>query len=146
MEHALKLAVKASVNDEVPVGAVLVDSLGKIIGQGSNSPIQHSDPTSHAEIIAIRQAASKLQNYRLPQTRLYVTIEPCCMCVGAMLHARIKELIYGASEPKAGAVKSHLQLLEADCFNHRIQVRSGICGEASRNLIQNFFQAKRARS
>nr|WP_319024508.1 tRNA adenosine(34) deaminase TadA [Microbulbifer taiwanensis] len=142
MRRALELAEIAGERGEVPVGAVLVRE-GKIIGEGSNRPIGNCDPSAHAEIIALRRAAEEMQNYRLPQTTLYVTIEPCTMCFGAMVHARVGRLVYGATEPRAGAVESRLNLSEADFFNHRIEVASGVMAEEASNLVRTFFRGRR---
>jgi len=143
MSRALELASLAESKGEVPVGAVVVQD-GEIVGEGFNQPISGNDPTAHAEIMAIRQAAKALNNYRLPDTTLYVTIEPCTMCLGALIHARVDTLVFGAREPRAGSVVSQANLLEADHFNHRITVIEGICSEECRTLMQNFFQRQRA--
>lgn len=145
MKLALEQAEKARAQDEVPVGAILVQN-GRVIGAGYNQPIGSHDPTAHAEVQAIRAASQNLGNYRLPDTHLYVTIEPCAMCVGAMIHARINTLIFGSREPKAGAVVSQLQLPEASYVNHKIKVIEGILEEECRVLMQSFFQAKRAKT
>ena len=118
MRHALKLAKRAYDLDEVPVGAVLVKN-SQVIGEGYNQPITSKDPTAHAEILAIRSASSQVGNYRLPGTTLYVTLEPCAMCVGAIVHSRIQRLVFGASEPKAGAVKTN-GLIDMDYLNHKV--------------------------
>ncbi|WP_444892964.1 tRNA adenosine(34) deaminase TadA [Microbulbifer sp. TRSA001] len=142
MRRALELAQLAAERGEVPVGAVLVQD-GKIIGEGSNRPIGNCDPSAHAEIVALRQAADKQQNYRLPNTTLYVTIEPCTMCFGAMVHARVGRLIYGATEPRAGVVESQLELAQANFFNHKITVESGVMAEEASNLVREFFHDRR---
>jgi tRNA(adenine34) deaminase len=143
MREALAEARRAAAAEEVPVGAVVV--LGsEIIGRGYNRPIGSADPTAHAEIIALRAAAAVAGNYRLTGVRLYVTVEPCLMCVGALVHARVGTLIYGASEPKAGAVTSALPALNHPSLNHRVEVVSGILAEESRELLQRFFQSRRA--
>lgn len=142
MRRALELAEIAGERGEVPVGAVLVYE-GKIIGEGGNRPIGNCDPSAHAEIIALRRAAEQRRNYRLPQTSLYVTIEPCTMCFGAMVHARVGRLVYGAAEPRAGAVQSQLQLGEADFFNYKIAVESGVMAEEAAKLIGDFFASRR---
>jgi tRNA(adenine34) deaminase len=142
MREALSEAHKAAAEGEVPVGAiVLLD--GKIVGRGHNSPIQLKDPTAHAEIIALRQAARYMMNYRLPGSTLVVTIEPCVMCVGAMIHARVEELIYGAADPKAGAIKSCYQLADNNQLNHEIRVISGILEEDCGSTIKTFFASRR---
>nr|WP_323847159.1 tRNA adenosine(34) deaminase TadA [Microbulbifer sp. GG15] len=142
MRRALELAEIAGERGEVPVGAVLVHE-GEIIGEGSNRPIGNCDPSAHAEIIALRRAAEHLQNYRLPQTTLYVTIEPCTMCFGAMVHARVGRLVYGAAEPRAGAVESRLRLGEAGFFNHRIALEGGVMAEEAGGLVREFFRGRR---
>ncbi|WP_193166263.1 tRNA adenosine(34) deaminase TadA [Microbulbifer hainanensis] len=143
MRRALELAEIAAERGEVPVGAVLVRN-GQVIGEGSNRPIGNCDPSAHAEIVALRRAAEQEQNYRLPDTTLYVTIEPCTMCFGAMVHARVARLVYGASEPRAGVVESRLQLGEADFFNHRIAVESGVMADEAAALVREFFRARRS--
>ncbi|WP_445359540.1 tRNA adenosine(34) deaminase TadA [Microbulbifer sp. ANSA005] len=142
MRRALELAQLAAERGEVPVGAVLVQD-GKIIGEGSNRPIGNCDPSAHAEIVALREAADKQQNYRLPNTTLYVTIEPCTMCFGAMVHARVGRLVYGATEPRAGVVESQLELAQANFFNHKITVESGVMAEEASNLVREFFHDRR---
>lgn len=144
MRQALALARQGATAGEVPVGALLV--LGeRNIGEGYNQPIVARDPTAHAEIVALRQAAIHMQNYRLPDTTLYVTIEPCTMCVGALIHARIKRLVFGAAEPRAGAVCSRFHLLEyAGSYNHRIEVTQGVLEAECGQLISSFFKARRS--
>ena len=142
MRHALKLAEMGAANGEVPVGAVVVAE-GNILGEGWNQPISANDPTAHAELVALRNAASQLQNYRLPDTTLYVTIEPCTMCVGAAIHARIDRLVFGAREPRAGAVCSALNLLDEKTYNHRIKWKEGVLTEECAALIRDFFQRRR---
>lgn len=145
MELALAEAQRARQLDEVPVGAVIVRD-GQLIGAGYNRPITSNDPTSHAEIQAIRQACGAENNYRLPGTTLYVTIEPCVMCVGAMVHARIDTVVFGAREPKAGALLSQLQLGQAAHFNHELQVVEGVLAEECRSIMQTFFKSKRVKA
>ena len=145
MMLAVKEAKKAENIDEVPVGAVLADNDGRVIGTGFNRPISSNDPTSHAEINAIRMAAGRINNYRLIQTSLYVTIEPCIMCMGAIVHARISRLVYGAPDPKWGAVSSLYAMADDERLNHRPEVVSGVCEEQTRQLIKNFFADKRSR-
>lgn len=142
MRLALAQAKKARKLNEVPVGAVVIHE-GKLIATGFNKPIGNCDPTAHAEIQAIRAASQVLHNYRLPQCTLYVTIEPCAMCVGAIVHSRLSKLVFGAAEPKAGMVKSQQQLLNAPHFNHRVEVVSGILEEQCSELMQEFFKSKR---
>ena len=141
MRHALKLAKRAYDLDEVPVGAVLVKN-NQAIGEGYNQPIASKDPTAHAEILAIRSASSQVGNYRLPGTTLYVTLEPCAMCVGAIVHSRIQRLVFGASEPKAGAVKTN-GLIDMEYLNHRVVWDSGVLQEECGVLVQEFFLSKR---
>lgn len=142
MQRALELAREAERRDEVPVGALVV--LGdNIIGEGFNQPINSCDPTGHAEIVALRQAAVSQQNYRLPGCTLYVTIEPCTMCVGAIVHARIARVVFGAPEPRAGALQSRLQLAEQDFFNHRFEWEGGVLQEECSALMSNYFRRKR---
>jgi len=142
MGRALELANRAEAAGEVPVGAVLVEA-GEIIGEGFNQPITARDPTAHAEIVALRQAARSKNNYRLPGTVLYVTLEPCTMCVGALLHGRIARLVFGAREPRAGSVVSQQQLLDDSCYNHRIEVTEGSRATECSELLQKFFRARR---
>ncbi len=143
MRQALALAKQAQLQGEVPIGAVLVDE-DTLIGSGYNQPISSHDPSAHAEIVALRAAASLKSNYRLPGTTLYVTIEPCTMCAGALLHARVKTLVFGAAEPRAGAVSSRMQLLNQEHFNHRVQVVSGVLEEECRAVVSDFFRSKRS--
>jgi len=143
MRKALLLAERANSVDEVPVGAVVVLN-GEVIGEGWNQPISGHDPTAHAEIIALRDAASRIGNYRLVGADLYVTIEPCTMCAGAIVHSRIRRLVYGASEQKAGVVESNCQLFERPWINHRIEVISGVLAETCSAKISAFFQRRRA--
>ncbi len=142
MHHALALAKDASNRQEVPVGAALVLN-EKIIGEGSNCPIGTCDPTAHAEIVALRQGAHSLKNYRLVNATLYVTLEPCVMCIGAMVHARIKRVVFGATDPKAGAVTSVFQLGIAQQFNHHIIYEGGLLAEQCGQMLSDFFRARR---
>ena len=142
MRAALVEAKVAGQADEVPVGAVVVRN-GEIIGRGLNRPVQDSDPTAHAEIVAIRAAAASEKNYRLNDTTLYVTLEPCPMCVGAMLHARIGRLVFGAYDPKAGAAGSVLDLSDDRRLNHRLEVNGGLLEDKCSGLLQKFFAARR---
>jgi tRNA(adenine34) deaminase len=142
MREALSEAQKAEAEGEVPVGAVVLLN-EKIIGRSHNSPIQLKDPTAHAEIIALRQAARNMMNYRLPGAILVVTVEPCVMCVGAMIHARVEELIYGAADPKAGAIKSCYQLANNNRLNHEIRVTGGILEEECGAMLKTFFASRR---
>ncbi len=145
MMLALEEAQKAEEIDEVPVGAVIVDEHYQVIGQGFNRPISTNDPTSHAEINALRMASKRLGNYRLTQTTLYVTIEPCIMCMGAIIHARIKRVVFGASDPKWGAVLSLYDMASDHRLNHRPEIKSGVCEEKTKQIIKNFFMNKRSK-
>ncbi len=142
MAEALKLAEQAAAVGEVPVGAVVVDADG-VIATGHNETISAADPTAHAEIVALRAAARARDNHRVVGATLYVTIEPCMMCAGALVQARIERLVYGAPEPKAGAVHSH-PLLNSLWLNHRVEVLSGVLAERSSVLMRDFFAARRA--
>jgi len=144
MRQALAQARIAADLDEVPVGAVLVDAAGELIAVGHNQPISTQDPSAHAEIVTLRAAAQKLGNYRLPDTTLYVTLEPCTMCVGALVHARVGRLVYGATEPKTGAIESAQQLFETGKFNHRPAVEGGVLAEECAALLTRFFENRRA--
>lgn len=145
MKRALELAQQAADRGEVPVGAVVVRN-GEIIGQGHNQPIASHDPTAHAEIIAMRDASKNLSNYRLTGCDIYVTIEPCTMCVGAMVHARIRQIFFGALEPRAGALTSQLQLMEDDLFNHSILWEGGILADQCARVLRDFFRQKRSQN
>jgi tRNA(adenine34) deaminase len=142
MQRALQLAHEAEAAGEVPVGAVIVFN-GELIAEGWNQPIRSSDPTAHAEIMALRAAGRKLGNYRLPDAELYVTLEPCPMCVGAMLHARVKRVIYAATDPKTGALGGAYDLLNSVSHNHSFEVTKGILEEQSRKMLQEFFRNRR---
>lgn len=143
MQHAMALAVKAQDAGEVPVGAVLV--LGnQVIGEGWNRSIGHHDPTAHAEIMALRQGGLVVQNYRLLDAVLYVTLEPCVMCAGAMVHSRIKRLVYGAADLKTGAAGSLLDVLRHPGMNHRLDITSGVLAEACSTQLSDFFRLRRS--
>lgn len=142
MGEALALARFAQAHGEIPVGAVIVRD-GAIIGRGGNAPIAGNDPTAHAEIAALRDAARSVGNYRLPDCDLYVTIEPCAMCAGAILHARIRRLVFGARDPKTGACGSVVDLFAERRLNHHTTVTAGIAGEACGRLLSDFFAARR---
>lgn len=142
MKQALQLAAQAAELGEVPVGALVVLK-GQVIGSGFNQPICGHDPSAHAEIIALREAAKYQQNYRLPGAELYVTLEPCMMCAGAIVHARIARVIYGASEPKAGAVDSRLRSFDLEHLNHRPRVTSGVLAEDCSQQLSEFFKMRR---
>ena len=143
MQRALALAEQAREAGEVPVGALVVLD-GQVIGEGFNQPISAVDPTAHAEIVALRHAAQRTGNYRLTGAELYVTIEPCQMCVGAMIHARIARVIYGTREPKAGALESAMRAHEHPALNHRMEALGGVLEEDCRAVMQSFFASRRA--
>jgi tRNA(adenine34) deaminase len=145
MAVALGLANQAAAIGEVPVGAVVTDARGRIIGTGFNRTIIDSDPTAHAEVVALRAAARELKNYRLPGATLYVTLEPCIMCIGAMLHARLARVVYGAADPKTGACGSVLDIGAVAQLNHHTQITGGVLADASGQLLKDFFKARRAR-
>ena len=142
MEHALVLAERGAQQDEVPVGAVVIRD-GEVLGEGWNRPIGSNDPTAHAEIVALRDAAQKTANYRLSGATLYVTLEPCLMCAGAMIHARIARLVFGAGDPKRGAVNSTAQVFDTQGLNHRVQVEGGVLAEQCGLRLQAFFRERR---
>ena len=142
MNFALEQARKAEKEGEVPVGAILVkDDL--IIARAHNKPISTNDPTAHAEIQLLRAAGEELKNYRLPGTTLYVTLEPCAMCLGAIMHARIERVVFGAHDPKTGVCGSSENFMEASCFNHKIDIASGVLENESKQLLKNFFNSRR---
>ena len=144
MELALALAREAAAQGEVPVGAVVRhDASGEILGQGANAPVRLSDPTAHAEMIALRQAAAHAGNYRLDGSTLFATLEPCVMCAGAMVHARIGRLVFGARDLRFGGVRSKFRLADSELLNHRVQVEEGLCGDECTRLLQEFFRQKR---
>jgi tRNA(adenine34) deaminase len=143
MERALALARDAAADGEVPVGAVVVAADGGVIGEGRNAPIASHDPTAHAEIVALRAATELSKNYRLPGVTLYVTLEPCAMCAGALVHARIDRIVYAAPDPRAGACGSVFDLVGASDLNHRIAVTGGVLAEESARLLRDFFSARR---
>jgi tRNA(adenine34) deaminase len=142
MTRALELAREAERAGEVPVGAVIVKD-GSIIAEGWNRPITTQDPTAHAEIVALRAAAQSLSNYRLLNTTLYVTLEPCAMCASAMIHARVKRLVYGATDPRAGAAGSIFNIVQHSALNHRIDCEAGVMAEECGALLRGFFVARR---
>jgi len=142
MQHAIKLARRAEQEGEVPVGAVIVKD-GEIIAEGWNRPIASHDPTAHAEIQALRAAANHMGNYRLPDTTLYVTLEPCLMCIGAMTHARVARLVYAAADPRAGAIHSCYTIPDDRKLNHHIEIESGILAEECSKLLRDFFRTRR---
>ncbi|MGZ4732339.1 MAG: tRNA adenosine(34) deaminase TadA [Terriglobales bacterium] len=142
MEEALRSAQRALEAGEVPVGAV-VDCDGKIVGRGGNRNLVDCDPTAHAEIVALREAGATLGNHRLEGCELFATIEPCAMCAGALVYARLKRLVYGADDPKAGAVRSVVQILNHPSLNHRMEVRSGVLAGRCAEVLQSFFRQRR---
>jgi tRNA(adenine34) deaminase len=142
MEEALRCAQRALEAGEVPVGAVVVCN-GRIVGRGWNRNIADSDPTAHAEVIALREAGAAIGNHRLEGCELFVTIEPCAMCAGALVHARVRSLVYGADDPKAGAVRSVMQVLNHPQMNHKIEVRGGVLAGRSAEMLQSFFRTRR---
>ncbi len=143
MQEALALAKRADERGEVPVGAVVVLN-GEVVGRGHNQPISSVDPTAHAEIVALRDAAQRVGNYRLTGATLYVTIEPCQMCVGALVHARVARIVYGAREPKAGALESAMRAHEHPSLNHRLVAVGGVLEDECRGVIQEFFEERRS--
>jgi tRNA(adenine34) deaminase len=145
MAHALALAREAQARGEVPVGALVVCD-GAIVGRGGNAPIAKSDPTAHAEIAALREAAATIGNYRLPGCALYVTLEPCAMCAGAILHARLARVIFGAHDPKTGACGSVIDLFAEPRLNHHTRVTSGVGADACAGMLTRFFAARRQRA
>jgi tRNA(adenine34) deaminase len=145
MREALALAAEAARAGEVPVGAVVVTG-GRIIGRGYNRPISSADPTAHAEVVALREAAASERNYRLPGCELYVTLEPCAMCVGAMVHARIARVVFGATDPKTGAAGSVFDVLAEPKLNHRPEVAGGVLADEAAKLLREFFAQRRAGS
>ena len=142
MEEALRCAQRAFAAGEVPVGAVVVLA-GRIIGRGWNRTLTDSDPSAHAEIVALREAGSAVGNHRLEGSQLFVTMEPCAMCAGALIHARIQRLVYGADDPKAGAVRSALTVLNHPKLNHQMEVTAGVLAGRCAEIVQTFFRAKR---
>ena len=142
MRDALELARQGAERGEVPVGAVLVQD-GEVIGRGFNCPISTSDPSAHAEMVAIRAAAAAVQNYRLPGSTLYVTLEPCSMCAGLIVHSRIARVVYGTTEPKAGVAVSRGQFFSQDFLNHRVLIEGGVLAQECSEMLSAFFKARR---
>jgi tRNA(adenine34) deaminase len=142
MHAALDEARRALASGEVPIGAVVVVD-GRIVARGFNQPISSVDPTAHAEMVVLREAARQVANYRLTEATLYVTVEPCLMCVGALVHARVREVVYGATEPKSGALVSAVRGLDLPGLNHRFDVTGGVLEEECREIVQQFFQERR---
>lgn len=145
MRAAMEEARAAEVAGEVPVGAICVRS-GRVVGRGQNRVLRDLDPTAHAEIVALRAASSAVGNYRLEGCELYITLEPCAMCAGAMVHARLKRLVYGAADPKAGAAGSVLEVVNHPRLNHQMAVTAGVLGEECGQMLRKFFKAKRAQA
>ncbi|ANB01052.1 tRNA adenosine(34) deaminase TadA [Ectothiorhodospira sp. BSL-9] len=144
MHQALELARRAADNGEVPVGALVVRG-GDCLGRAGNQPIGLADPTAHAEILALREAAQREGNYRLPGSTVYVTLEPCGMCIGAMIHARVERVVFGAYDPKTGAAGSAADLVNLPMHNHRLQVTGGVLSQACGDLLRDFFRSRRGR-
>lgn len=142
MREALELAAEGALRGEVPVGAVLVQD-GEVIGRGFNCPISTSDPSAHAEMVAIRAAAQAVANYRLPGSTLYVTLEPCAMCAGLIVHSRVQRVVFGASEPRAGMAVSRGQFFDQSFLNHRVLVEGGVLAEECGEVLRAFFKARR---
>lgn len=142
MRKALQLAREAEAVGEVPVGAVLVKD-DQLLAEGRNAPISAHDPTAHAEIVALREAGKRLNNYRLPGTTLYVTLEPCPMCVGAMIHARVARVVFAASDPKTGACGGHMDLVNAPGHNHYMEIQGGVLADEAADLLRSFFRRRR---
>lgn len=145
MQQALALAAEGALLGEVPVGAVVVQN-GEIVGRGFNCPISGSDPSAHAEMVAVRAAAQAVSNYRLPGSTLYVTLEPCSMCAGLIVHSRISRVVYGATEPKAGVVQSQGQFFMQPFLNHRVLFEGGVLGEECGTMLSEFFRMRRAKA
>jgi tRNA(adenine34) deaminase len=143
MQQALMLAQKAELQDEVPVGAIIVKD-NQLIAEGWNQPIQNNDPSAHAELTAMRNAGQALSNYRLTDTTLYVTLEPCSMCVGAMIHARVNRLVFGAYDMRTGATGSAINLIGDAIHNHQVEVQGGVMEEECKSILQSFFRRRRA--
>jgi len=146
MHEALALAREAATCDEIPVGAVIVAPNGVILARGFNQPIRRCDPTAHAEIIALRNAAVEMGNYRLPGCTLYVTLEPCVMCAGAMLHARVTRVVFGSADPKTGAAGSVINVFSEPRLNHHAEITGGVLAEECGALLSDFFAARRSRT
>ena len=143
MSEAIKAAIKAGESDEIPIGAILTNEAGEVLAIAGNRTISDSDPTAHAEILALREAARKIGNYRLTDATVYTTIEPCAMCAGALVNARIKRLVFGAHDLRFGAVETVFRICDNSSLNHRIEITSGVLAEQSRALMQDFFRQKR---
>ena len=145
MRHALNAATLAQELDEIPIGACLIDKNGEVLAVSGNRTRTDCDPTAHAEIVVLREAAQRIGNYRLTETTIYTTIEPCAMCAGALIQARISRLVFGAHDDRFGAVETHFKICDSSSLNHRIEITAGILAKECRELIQNFFQARRVK-
>jgi tRNA(adenine34) deaminase len=143
MRESLRAAVEAEKLNEVPIGACLIDNQGKLLAIGGNRTITDNDPTAHAEILVLREAAALLKNYRLIDTTIYTTIEPCAMCAGALVNARVKRLVYGAKDERFGAVETVFRICDSDFLNHKIEIVAGILADDCRKLMQDFFRQRR---
>lgn len=143
MRRALELAAAASAAGEAPVGAVIVDSNGQLLAEACNRPIAGCDPTAHAEILALRAAAAAMGNYRLTGATMYVTLEPCVMCAGALVHARVGRLVFGARDLRFGGVRSKFRLADSDILNHRVEIEEGLMAAEATTLLEDFFRARR---
>lgn len=143
MRKALEAAAKAGNADEVPIGACIIDNTGKLLAAAGNLTISKSDPTAHAEILVLRKAAKKTGNYRLIDTTIYTTVEPCAMCAGALVNARVKRLVYGAKDERFGAVETLFRICDSSSLNHRMEIESGVLADECRALMQDFFRVKR---
>ena len=146
MNKAYELALRAARQGEVPVGAILVNADNRCIGRGANQPISTHDPSAHAEIIALRDAAARLENYRLPDTSLYVTLEPCPMCAGAIVHARVRRVVFAAADPRTGSAGSVYDLLNSPYLNHRVDVDAGVMQNECSSLLRTFFLERREKN
>ncbi|NNE66920.1 MAG: nucleoside deaminase [Pyrinomonadaceae bacterium] len=144
MNVALEAARNAGDRNEVPVGAVVIDGGGEVLAVAGNRTILDSDPTAHAEILALREASKKTGNYRLTECSVYTTIEPCVMCAGALVNARVSSLVFGALDERFGAVRTHFDLCDSELLNHRMEIKGGVLEEECRSLIQEFFRARRS--
>ncbi len=143
MNRALEAAREAEIVGEVPIGACLIDENGELLAVAGNRTIADNDPTAHAEILVLREAAAKIGNYRLLNSTLYTTIEPCAMCAGALVNARVKRLVYGAKDERFGAVETHFRICDSEKLNHQIEIESGVLAEECRSLMQDFFRKRR---
>ena len=143
MNRAIEAAIEAEKLGEVPIGACLIDEHGALLAVAGNRTITLSDPTAHAEILVLRESAARIGNYRLLNSTLYTTIEPCAMCAGALVNARVKRLVYGANDERFGAVETHFRICDSPSLNHQIEIEAGVLAEECRNLMQSFFRQRR---